>query len=178
MKVAKFIATCICVIGFTQPASCPAQSLDRVARKRILGYFDPQTGAFKPMTQVVPADPGTPPPVAATTGKFVFDLTINLPNHPNTTRVCSATAEVLPHSAANDSYFESASTPVPSSSSGGCTVTIAYSWALSAASTDSVVLTYTVVENFSSGSRASSHTITIKVPANGATTTENFTVVL
>lgn len=182
MKFANLLFVSIFVIGLTQPAFTQSHGINKDAHRGVLGYFDPQTGTFKPLGEAAPVDEA-PPPVSPTTGTFVFKLTITLKssNLASSTVVCSAVADVFPTTSANDTYFETAS--IEASASGTtrtCTVTIPYSWVLTAASSDEVTLSYGVEAIGSSdASRSSGHTIgTIKVPASGATTTETFAVTL
>jgi hypothetical protein len=96
---------------------------------------------------------------------------------------CTATATVKdPGSGA--SISEGASSQSLASSGGVCSVAINYSWKLASSSTDKIVLSYSLSTSPSSDQNHESRTsqiqnfVTISVPANGTTTTENLAVTI
>jgi hypothetical protein len=148
----------------------------------ILGYFDPQTGTFKPLIE--PEDLANPAVIAPTTGKFVFDLTIKIASAGLTTATVSCGATVIIGGTTPSDGYEEDVTGVASTGSGAsrsCSVTIPYSWLLSSPATDAISIVYYVIaiNDTTFAERDSSHTVgTIKVPATGATTTETFAVTI
>lgn len=158
-----------------------------------LGFYDRETGAFTPL-QPVAQDAEALPPVAPTTGDFVFNITITLKSAipKNGVIGCSAKANVNESSgfSSTESGFGLAT---GSGTTRTCSVTIPYSWLLTSASSDSVFLNYEafigegVQINATNGTgnlveitgRDSKQTLApIKVPANGATTTETISMTL
>ena len=107
MKIANLLLISTCVIALTQPAWSQSNRANRDAHRGVLGYFDPHTGTFKPIGEAAPIDAEAPPPVAPTTGTFVFNFTVTIKstNLTSGTVFCDADADVFPSSAANDSYF-------------------------------------------------------------------------
>lgn len=146
----------------------------------IRGYLDPQTGVFHALP-AVQADDDAERVVTTVGGKFVVNFTITVDSTiASTTKIgCNVEATL-----ADSTNFitESAGTAVTrgSATTVACSVTIPYSWKLSTATTDEVSLTYTITSptEISTATleyplRISTQSIaTIKVPANGATTTE------
>ena len=182
MKIWNFIflcAVCACFVGLTQPVW--SQKANEAAKPGILGYLDPRTGAFRPLVQNpvenAQAEALAPTP---TTGKFVFNFTITIKstNLGSDTIECVANAAVF-ESASFLSINESASVKATvTGSTASCTVTIPYSWPLTSASTDMVMLNYEVLAagGASTGgqpTRNSGQSLpSIKVPLTGATTTQ------
>ena len=163
-----------CHLLFSQDANKPG----------ILGYLDPQTGAFRPIGQKAPQTTAASP--APTTGTLVVNITItiqsSIPANANIT--CSVQGSVNETVSVNPYEYnfmsESASTTATrSGSSASCSLTIPYSWILSTPARDMVNVSYTI-SAFGTGvtptlsSRYSTAGIaTVGVPANGTTTTEN-----
>jgi hypothetical protein len=151
------------------------------APRGIRGYLDPQTGVFHTLPAAQPADDDADRTVTVVGGKFVVNFTITVDSTiASTTKIgCNVEATL-----ADSTNFitEQAGTAVTrgSATTVACSVTIPYSWKLSTASTDEVSLTYTITSptEISTATleyplRISTQSIaTIKVPANGATTTE------
>ncbi|MBV9302916.1 MAG: hypothetical protein JOY62_04200 [Acidobacteriaceae bacterium] len=177
MKLVNLIFASICVIGLTQLGWSQSHR-NRDARHGVLGYFDPETGTFKPMTPQA-LEEGAAPPASPTTGTFVFNITITIKSSIPTsdTIVCTATADTDDVSSGRFMDEEASVAAKRTGNTATCSVTIPYSWPLSSASSDTVGLSYEV-EAFSSTTtgaltRLSTQSLpSIKVPANGATTTE------
>jgi len=177
VNIFKIVLVLACLAGITQFAW--SQNADNATGHGILGYLDARTGAFKPMVQT-PAEEDQASAAAAispTTGKFVFNLTINvvssLPS--NEVIVCSATANVFDIPSITTITEEASVVASRSGSKATCTVTIPYSWPLSTASQDKVGLGFSVSANSTTGvlGRLSNHSLpSIKVPSSGATTTQ------
>lgn len=182
MKFSRIMLVLACFIGLTQPAW--SQKSPAKAGNGILGYLDPQTGAFKPLVQA-PASPEEADALAAivpTTGTLVFNITITVKSSIGTDTVaCDANADVF-EALTSQSIGETGL--VTATGSGGtrtCKVTIPYSWLLSTPGSDSVSLNIDVFAATSTNllqQPARGHTQSlppIKVPTLGGTTT-TFTV--
>jgi hypothetical protein len=145
----------------------------------IRGYLDPHTGIFHSMPHPDLQDADVPPPTTFG-GKFVFNFTITVSSAlPSTTKIfCEAsvlTEDVTSLIGINEDASVAATR---SGSTATCTVTIPYSWNLSSSSSDRVSLSYSIIAGVPSttvplATRTSGQSLPqIKVPANGATTTE------
>ena len=158
-----------------------------------LGYYDHATGFFAPLLPA--AQDVELPPVAPTMGEFVFNITITLktPIPKNGIVTCNAHASVSDTSGFSSQEGGSAFA-TGSASTMSCTIKIPYSWLLNSASTDSVALNYSIsflvgiqltatngtgTTVMTGSTRNSGQSLPlIKVPANGATTTETINVTL
>jgi hypothetical protein len=159
-----------------------------------LGFYDRETGTFTPLKQVA-QDAEALPPVAPTTGEFIFNFTITVKSTvpKNAVIVCQGFAFVGDSSqfSAQENAFSLAT---GTGATRTCSVKIFYSWLLASASTDSVNLSYktsiadgiqitatngTDTSVVTSEARGSNQNLPpIKVPANGAITTETISVTL
>lgn len=162
---------------------------------RVLGFFDPATGAFEPLSAGLQADA---PPVAATTGSLVFKFTINAKSGipKNAVISCSANVYVTDSSGFNSSERGVGIATLVSGTTYACTATMDYSWLLASPSTDKITVqdvsasvlygyqatatngTAVVVEPVSGRSTSQSNIAPFAVPANGATTTEAVSITL
>ena len=146
---------------------------------QIPGFYNPKTHTFQ--ARVVPeADPDATAPKTYT-GTLKFDITVKLvtPVASGQELVCTTTALVEDENGSGGFYEESASgIGKVSGSTGTCTIDIPYSWNLSAATSDSVDISYNL-EIIPTSSNAivdyttrthTSELLPIKVPATGATT--------
>jgi hypothetical protein len=158
-----------------------------------LGFYDRETGTFTPLKPMA-QDAEALPPVAPTTGELVFNFTITVKSTvpKNAVIVCQGFAFV------NESGFSAQENGFSLATGTGatrtCSVKIFYSWLLTSPSTDSVSLSYktgiddgiqvtatngTATLVVAAETRGSNQNIApIKVPANGATTTETISVTL
>jgi hypothetical protein len=159
----------------------------------IPGYLDPRTGAFHSVPQPdVQLDPAVEPPAVTTVGgKFVFNFTITVSSTIASTNkiACQASASVNETSASGfNTISESAAVAVTRGTGATitCSVTIPYSWKLASAATDMVVLNFSLISPVEVGvvtgqfpSRTSIQSLpSVKVPANGAITTETVTATI
>jgi hypothetical protein len=145
----------------------------------IRGYLDPQTGVFHALP-TVQAEDDDASRVTTLGGKFVVNFTITVDSTIASTAKIGCNVEA---SLADSTNFitEEAGTAVTrgSGTTVTCSVTLPYSWKLSTSTTDMVSLTYTITSPVEISTatlefplRISTQSIeTIKVPANGATTT-------
>jgi len=194
MKIQQIILSLLVVLvglssfGFCQfAAQAPPQ-------RHPLGYYDPATGSFSPL---VPAQDPDAPAVTPTTGTFDFNFTLTVKTAipKNSVITCNALASVSdPGSgfSAGEQAFGTAK--LVSGTTYSCALKIDYSWLLTTPSTDKVNLSVSagVGEGYEItatngtgttvqvvGTRNSSQSIgSIKVPANGATTTETIAMTL
>jgi hypothetical protein len=185
MRIAKILVVCVCLTGVIQAAW--AQRSSQSDRLGIPGYLDPRTGAFRPAPQVAEESPD-PAAATLTAGTVVVNFTITVKSVlPSTDKIaCSVDLFVLDNITSPLSariFTEEAS--VAATGTGAtrtCKVTIPYSWSLATAASDSVSLSYsiqapalvTITSTTALPNRVSalSPFATIKVPANGAITTE------
>jgi hypothetical protein len=178
MKISRIALVLACFIGLTQLAW--GQKPSPKAGSGILGYLDPQTGAFRPLAQT-PATPEDEDALTATlptTGTLVFTITVTIkpPLATGNTVTCVANASVsegtIPPNIFSFTELGSATAP-GTTSTRTCTVTINYSWPLLTPTTDKISLDIVVTAGTSIAQPIRSHTrnlLTIPVPASGKTT--------
>ncbi len=189
MKSLTILAVCVCLSAVSLPAWAQAANGTAAATthgRGILGYLDPQTGAFRPKrTQVsAPVDSTT---VSITQGTFVVGLTVNvISSFPSgETYICSAISEVFEETSGLD-FIDTAS--VAGTRSGNtvtCTVMIPYYWPLATPSQDTVNVSFSVIATGPASAngqptRETDQTIVASypVPAQFKTTTFNLGAVL
>ena len=175
MKAMKFLllAACITGVSFAQDAAATKPS------SGILGYLDPQTGAFRPV-QINKSAPSEVPAVTPTTGKFVFNVSIAVnPGLASSAKItCSAGVSVGEPSNFTGFGDTVVATATRSGGTAACTINVPYGWYLQTPTKDTVVISVTVSADagtlgtppYSIGS--SLQELSIAVPASGATTTE------
>ena len=161
--------------------------------QRVLGYFDPATGVFRPLHSTAEVDPVT---ASTETGELIvkFTITVKSTIPKNGVIGCSTTADT--GDAAGD--YEERATGVATIVSGStytCSAIIHYSWLLDTPTTDIVTLSVgttieygyqatafngsdTVVEPIEARGHSTSIPELKSVPANGATTTIDVNVTL
>jgi hypothetical protein len=143
----------------------------------ILGYLDPQTGAFRPVPPAVEADVEQP---AATTitGTITVTLTITIKSTGIANVNCTANVSVS-DAVTTAPTFLGETNSVAATGTGTtrtCRLTIPYSWSLATPTTDNMSTSYIVFGGATATgglpTRTSSRSPldTRKVPANGATT--------
>ncbi len=170
----------ICICSLLAVASAWGQETKH-SRPGILGYFDPQTGAFRPVP--APIEEVEAPAAAVFGGTITVTLTITVKSVAITSISCTADTTV---SDGSGSFWTETDT-VSATGTGAtrtCKMTIPYSWGLVSGATDIMQTSYSV---FASGGtatsinqRSSSHSPldSRKVPPNGTTTalTANVTI--
>lgn len=130
------------------------------------------------------------PPVAATTGKFVFTFTVTVSSTvpKNGVVVCTAIASIT-ESSGQSVQQTAVGIVTPSGGKATCTATMPYAWALASASSDKVILSYKVEVDYGyqitasngtspgvqlvSSDKVTENLAKISVPLNGATTHES-----
>lgn len=184
------LVLCLAPLGFGQFKSTPQ------VKHPMLGYYDPATGVFIPVHQeAVDAQDALPATVTPTTGEFVFNFTLTVKSTIPKNAVIGCSAHVsVGETAYAASEMATGIAKLVSGTTYSCSATIPYSWLLSTPTSDSVSITYgtalqygyqatatngtaTAVEPLSA--RDSQHSAaSIKVPANGATTTEAIAITM
>ncbi len=182
-RISMMILSCICFTALTQPVW--GQTGVRNPRA-VPGHLTSATTNHAPMVVEDNLDLAL---ASLTTfgGTFTFKITITIKstNLGSDTIECSAAATVDDINkttfTSSGFYIEEASVlATRSGSTATCTVNIPYSWGLANGSTDVVGLLYTIAafnptaSSFGLPGRDNSHDLaSIKVPANGTTTTMN-----
>ena len=182
LKICQIILVCAFLAGVSQVLWGQAAGLktNAVGAPGILGHLDPLTGAFTPLQQTAEVDLATLTATAPTTGKFVFSFTITIAstNLGSDPIACEANATVFDSSGRTSTETASVAA-TKSGTTATCTVTIPYSWTLSTPTTDMVSLGFmistanTAAASGGQPTRTTTQTLgSVKVPANGLTTTE------
>jgi hypothetical protein len=141
----------------------------------ILGFLDPNTGAFRPVPPAAETDNEA---AAATTvgGTVTLTITISVKTTSLTKFTCTASLTAT-DGTTSPVFFEETNT-VAATGTGAtrtCKLTIPYSWSLATQASDNMSTSYTVVGITGTGlpqrTSARQPLDVRKVPANGATTT-------
>ena len=171
MRITTLFVVCLCCL-----VAAPAvwgQAPNTSAKPGILGYLDPQTGAFRPIPQVAAEDVELPA-VTTLTGTITVTLTITLKTTGLTNVTCSADTIVVDNLTVT--YTESNTVAATGTgSTKTCKLTIPYSWALATQSSDNMSTSYTVFGSTGTSglpqrTAGRSPLDTRKVPSNGTTT--------
>jgi hypothetical protein len=184
MNCSKMMLLCICFVAFTpllwsQNANHP---MGHSRTAGVLGYLDPQTGAFRPVQRHPVSEDAIAEGTVTITGTFVFNFSITLdtPVPSGDIVACYASADTY-DDIRETGLDESASVQASvKGSTASCKVTIPYSWLMASPSSDTIELGYTIVIvnpsatlGLEAATRDSSHSINpaFPVPASGTTTT-------
>jgi len=181
MRVTKLLWIAMCFL-LAAPAVW-SQATTTTAGPRILGYLDPQTGAFQPVPQAAAED--IEAPAAATIGGTItVTLTITLKTTTLTNITCSAAVSAL-DGTSSPVFFEESNTVVATGTgtTRTCKLTIPYSWSLASAASDSMTTGYTVLGSagttLTTQRTASRSPLDVRnVPASGAITALTASVTL
>jgi hypothetical protein len=186
MRMSRIIVALVVCALSSQMAWSQEESL--AGSNGVLGYLDPSTGAFRPVSQMADFDSESAAEASTLTGTFVVNFTITVKSAiPATAPItCSVSADLIEASLSGVNIIVETATVVGTrtGSTAKCTVTIPYSWTVLNLTTAKVSLTYSLsggkatataglVSRSNSGGIAS-----IPVPANGATTTQTVNAVL
>jgi hypothetical protein len=173
MRITKLLLICMCCL-IAAPAVW-GQAANSPAKRGILGYLDPHTGAFRPVPQAA-EDDAEPPAATTITGTITLTITITRKTTGLTNFTCSASTSTFDGTTSPTVYDESNSVAgTGTGSTRTCKLSIPYAWSLTTQSTDTMTTSYTVTgttgttglpERFATRSPLD----TRKVPANGATT--------
>jgi hypothetical protein len=174
MRTSKVLLICLCCL-----IGAPAvwgQAANPQANHGILGYLDPQTGAFRMLPAV---DNSVEPPALTTfTGTINLTITVTVKTTGITNVICTMGVSVADSSFAR-SFIESDTVAATGTgTTRTCKLSIPYSWALATQSTDTMTTDYAVTGAASTTgttppirSTSLSSYDTRKVPASGAITT-------
>jgi hypothetical protein len=182
-RISGMILVCICFAALTQPVwgQIGARNPRSVPRHLTAGTTNPAPMVVEDNLDLALAS------LTTFGGTFTFKITITVKstNLGSDTIVCGAGTVVDDVNTTtglfSGFYNEEASVlATRSGSTATCTVNIPYSWGLANGSTDTVALFYTIdattqtAGSFGQPSRVNTHDLaSIKVPANGTTTTIN-----
>jgi hypothetical protein len=178
MKISKLLLICICCL-IAAPAVW-GQAANSQAHHGILGYLDPQTGAFRPAAPAAEDAAAEPPPVATFTGTLNLTITVTIKSVGITSVFCSMNTSVTDAPTTISPRFFDESNSVTASGTGTtrtCKLSIPYSWALATQSSDSMVTSYSVTGTPTTTTALPNRNSTLspynstKVPATGTTTT-------
>jgi hypothetical protein len=176
MRASQIVFACVFFAGGIQPGW--SQRPGDGPTRRIAGYLDPGTGAFRPIFPKSGVNPRAEPDVTPTTGKLVFDFNITVSSSFPAGEVisCSVIASVYDFTNNVDIAESAGAAATVSGSKATCTVTIPYSWPLADPGSETVGLSYEILATPANGAsltRYSTRTLaSIPVPATGATTTQ------
>jgi len=175
MKITKLLLICMCCL-IVAPAVW-GQASKIPSKPGVLGFLDPNTGAFRP---VPPAGEESPDIAAATTftGTITVVLTITQKTAGLTNVICSAETFVLDSLATGGRSYSESDTVAAGPLVNGkrtCTLTIPYAWGLLTQANDNMSTNYVVsgttgTTGLPARSSGLSPLDTRKVPANGVLT--------
>lgn len=181
MKSMKLLMIAVCVLGFVGGGF--AQNVE-TNKTPVFGYMDPKTGLFHSLTRQVRS--AEEPTISPTTGKFVFNVTITVSAGLSSSAVigCTVAGGVADLTTGEFTNVVSV-TAARSGRTATCTLNVPYSWDLAAPASDVVAFDLSVTAAVGKLGSASFYEesftapgITTKVPANGATTTEDITTTI
>jgi hypothetical protein len=184
MNFKKLLLICMCCLMAV--ATAWGQAANAQAKPGILGYFDPQTGAFRPLPQAPADDAELPPAATVFTGTINVTITVTLKTTTITTVTCSIGTDTNDAITTATPIFYSESNSVTATGTGTtrtCKLSIPYAWSLATQATDTMTTAYTVLggaTTVGAPTRTASRSPldTRKVPANGAVTTLTAAVTL
>jgi hypothetical protein len=173
MRITKLLLICLCCV-MVAPAGW-GQTANGPAKPGILGYLDPQTGAFRPVPSATEESPDAYA-LTTFTGTITVTITITLKTAGLTNITCSEEVSVLDAVQTSARFFGESNT-VAATGTGGtrtCKLSIPYAWALATQSSDSMSTSYAVFGSTGTGPPQRTSSLspldTRKVPANGTTT--------
>lgn len=172
MRSAKVLLLCICWLTAAVSAAL-GQAANSQAKPGILGYLDPQTGAFRPVPLAAEEDADLAAAATTFTGTITVTLTITLKTTGLTTITCSAGVLVVDAPTTIDESNSVAATGTGTTRT--CKLTIPYAWSLTTPSSDSMMTSYSVfggvgTTGLPQRTISRSPLDTRKVPASGAMT--------
>jgi len=178
MRFTKLLVVCMCCL--IAASTVWGQAPNTPAKPGVLGYLDPRTGAFRPISQ--PAEDEVLPPLTTVGGTISLTITITVKTTGITNVTCVADTSVVDNQTNPVSYDESETVAATGTTTKTCTLKIPYSWALATQSIDNMSTSYIVTGIAATGlpQRTASRTpLDIrKVPSNGTTTSLSAAVTL
>jgi hypothetical protein len=169
MRITKLLLILCCLI--VAPALW-GQTANSSAKPGILGYLDPNTGAFRP----VPAADEITDALTTFGGTITVSFAITVKSTGLTNVSCTIEVSVIDASTSSARIYGESATAAATGSgtTRTCKVTLPYAWALATQASDNMTTSYFVTGGGSVSALARSSTLsqldTRKVPANGATT--------
>lgn len=136
MRITKQLLLCVCCLGIAVPAAW-GQAANSQATQGVLGYLDPRTGAFRPVTSAVEED-AVAPAVTVVGGTVTVTVTITVKTTTLTNFTCIASVLVSDTTTPFPTTFDESNT-VAATGTGAtrtCKLSIPYSWSLASAATD------------------------------------------
>jgi hypothetical protein len=175
MRITKLL-TCVCCLIISQ--SVWGQAAHSPSKPGILGYLDPNTGAFRPVPLASDqADAAAAAALPIFGGTITVTLTITVKSTTLTNFTCTADVTVLDALTTGGRTFDESATAAATGTgtTRTCKLTIPYSWSLATQSSDSMMTSYTVFGTTgTTGLPQRTSTLspldTRKVPANGVIT--------
>jgi hypothetical protein len=183
MKLMKLLFAAICLLGLV--ASGLAQTTETQKKTAVFGYMDPQTGLFHSLART-PLSPEEAAAITPTTGKFVFNVTITVNSALSTKAVigCEVAGGVADLTTGEFSNVV-AVTATRTGTTAKCTLTVPYSWDLATPAKDTVAFDLSVSATVGTFGSATFYNesftapeVTMKVPANGTTTTQDISTTI
>jgi hypothetical protein len=176
MSITRLLLICICFV--LTVSSVWGQAANSAENTGVLGYWDPHTGAFRPVTAA--AEESFPEPAALVTfgGTITVTLTITLKTTSLTTITCSESVSVVDAATTGAPRIFSESNTVAATGTGTtrtCKLSIPYSWGLATQASDTMSTGYSVFGATGTNALPQRTSIlspldTRKVPANGVIT--------
>jgi hypothetical protein len=184
MNITKLLLICMCCV--IAVSSVWSQTANTSANSGVLGYWDPHTGAFRPVTTAV--EEGFPDAASLMTfgGTITLTITITLKTSSLTTITCSEQVSVVDAATTGTPRVFSESNTVAATGTGTtrtCKLSIPYSWGLATQSSDNMTTSYSVFGATGTTGLPQRTSLlnpldTRKVPANGAITALTASVTL
>ena len=171
MRIANVLLIGLCCLAV---APAWAQTANNAAKTGVLGFFDPQTGAFRPAQTV--GEDVEPAAVATFGGTINVTLTITVKTVGITNVTCSAQVNALDGTTSFTSYFETDTVAATGTgATRSCKLSIPYSWSLASQATDFMSTSYSVTggagaTGLPQRTAGRSPLDNRKVPANGTIT--------
>ena len=157
-----------------------------------LGYYDPTSGMFEPLRPAMNAE--ELPATTATTGTITFSFTITVKSTVPKNAVITCTATAIASDPAGGFTEEGGAVATGTGTTRTCKIVIPYSWGLTTPTQDTITLATSASMEYGYEVTATNGTATlvvpgvlrnsgqplgvIKVPANGAGTSETVLVTL
>lgn len=176
MRISKLLLICMCCL-----VAVPAvwgQAANSQAHQGVLGYLDPQTGAFRLLP---PADDSVEPLTLTTfTGTINLTITVTVKTTGITNVGCSMTVTAEDALSTGNPRIYSESDTVVATGTGTtrtCKLSIPYSWALASQKSDTMTTSYTVTGAASTTGAPPARVTSLDnddtraVPLSGVTTT-------
>jgi hypothetical protein len=142
MKISKIIFACfmsviVCTLGWSQGQ--PSQVAFGKQARGILGYLDPQTGAFTARAQTAVANVATTPVIF----RLIFNFNIEY-NDQSSTNAIACEVDISPVGDSAELLLSEHAVSLSPDGGHSCQVTILASWPLANAATDTISMSYSI----------------------------------